>query len=61
MHLIYSDYFMSVFGIVFHKNFMTTVSLFQRTRKPYDEKDIMDQFAGGQVEIYGHLKLIEKQ
>lgn len=34
---------------------------FQRTRKPYDEKDIMDQFAGGQVEIYGHLKVIEKQ
>eukprot|EP00794_Sanderia_malayensis_P012171 gene12171-13426_t len=48
-------------GFIRHLKFVVALKHFRRTRKPYDEKDIMDQFAGGQVEIYSHLKLIEKQ
>ncbi|XP_065063098.1 potassium voltage-gated channel subfamily KQT member 4-like isoform X2 [Rhopilema esculentum] len=48
-------------GFIRHLKFIVALKYFRRTRKPYDEKDIMDQFAGGQVEIYGQLKLIQRQ
>jgi len=48
-------------GFIRHLKFIVALKYFRRTRKPYDEKDIMDQFNNGQVEMFGQLRIIQRQ